>query len=216
MKNRMHWFRIVAACSLSMALVSCGGRPQQATTDKASVEDAEKSAKFLGVSRLEGVSMELVQKEPKLTAAYDNIALAPLETSAQLDADYPVAATQFESGMLSHLKSKNLYKRVESIDANGSVTGFKGNTLIVNTEVADMRIVSTGARIWGGAFAGSSYMDVYVKLTDAATSKVVHEKVISSHNNAFAASWVISTDSSLPMDMGMILGEYLAAVVPAK
>jgi hypothetical protein len=59
-------------------------------------------------------------------------------------------------------------------------------------------------------------MDVYLKLTDASTKKVVHEKVITTNNNAFASSWAIGSENSLPMDMGKIVGEYLATVVPAK
>ena len=55
-------------------------------------------------------------------------------------------------------------------------------------QVADMRSVRTGPGIWAGAFAGSSDMDVSVKLTDAATNKVDHVNVIASHNTSVAAS----------------------------
>jgi hypothetical protein len=115
--------------------------------------------------------------------------------------------------MLSHLKDKKAYKHVE---ANDSIDHqYQGNTLIADIKVIDMRIVSTGARIWAGAMAGASYMDVYLKLTDAASQKIIHEKVIATHNNAFASAWALGSENSLPMDMGKIIGEYLYTVAPA-
>ena len=78
-----------------------------------------------------------------------------------------------------------------------------------------MRITSSGARFWGGAFAGSSGMVVTVKLIDVATGKCLRTKTISSHNNPFGADWTWGkTDRSLPVDMGNIIGEYLYTVVP--
>jgi len=46
---------------------------------------------------------------------------------------------------------------------------------------------------------------------------VVQGKIISTSNNAFAAAWTGgSNDQSLPMDMGKIISEYLATVIPAQ
>lgn len=212
----MKIFRIITVFALTVFLCSCAGKQQKVAQDQPKAAAEVEKQEYANVSRLEGVSMETVQKEPKLSAKYDNIVLNPLQTSPQLATDYPDVSMQFQISVLSQLKDKKKYKRVESVEANQALSGFKGNTLIVDTKVTDMRIVSTGARIWAGAFAGASFMDVYVKLTDASTRKVVLEKIVSSQNNAFASAWAPGTENALPIDMGKIVGEYFAAIVPAK
>jgi len=43
------------------------------------------------------------------------------------------------------------------------------------------------------------------------------KKIISTSNNAFAAAWSGgSNDQSLPMDIGKIISEYPATVIPAQ
>lgn len=195
--------RMIGILALSVVLSSCASR-------QASLPEQQE---FAGVSRIEGVSLETIQKEPKIASGYENIVLNPIQMSSQLATYYPETANLLQISMFSHLNGKKTYKHVEAGDADGYQ--YKGKTLIVDIKVIDMRIVSTGARIWAGAMAGASYMDVYLKLTDAASQKIVHEKVIATHNNAFASAWALGSENSLPMDMGIILGEYLYTVAPA-
>jgi len=71
-----------------------------------------------------------------------------------------------------------------------------------------MRLVSTGERIWGGAFAGSSYMNLDVSFINAGSNKEVRNKEMSSATNAWAAAWTSgSSDRSLPADMGRIIAD---------
>jgi hypothetical protein len=80
-----------------------------------------------------------------------------------------------------------------------------------------MRIVSGAARFWVGAMAGSSDMSMRLTFTDAATGTVTREKLLSTANNPFGAAWTFGgSDRSLPADMGRIIGEYIAAITPAK
>ena len=168
-----------------------------------------------GVSRIEGVSVETVQKEPKVVSGYENIVLNPVRMRPEFATDYPEMASQFQVSMLASLRDKKGYKRVEDAEyLNGDQP--KERTIIVDVKVIDMRIVSTGARIWAGAMAGSSYIDLYLKLTDAANRKVIHEKVIATSNNAFASAWALGSEKSLPMDMGKIIGEYVYTVAPVN
>jgi hypothetical protein len=188
-----------------MLLCSCAGQQQAPSLEQ---------QKHAGVGRIEGVSIETVQKEAKVASGYDNIVLNPVWVSSQVAEDYPSTANQLLVSFLSQLKNKNTYKHVAEFDAGSG--NYAGKTLIADIEVIDMRIVSEHARIWAGPMAGASYMDVYLKLTDALTKKIIHEKVITTNNNAFASSWAIGSENSLPMDMGKIVGEYLSTVVPAK
>ena len=198
--------RLIGLLILSVMLSSCGGTQQ--TTSLAQGE-------YAGISRIEGVSIETVQKEPKVASGYANIILHPLQMSSEFAIDYPEAANQFNVSMLAYLKDKNAYTHVED-ESSSKDRQLDGRTMIADVKVIDMRIVSTSARIWGGALAGSSFMDLYLKLTDAASKKVIHEKVIATNNNAFASAWSLGSENSLPMDMGKIIGEYIYTVVSAN
>lgn len=205
----MKLIRWMAIAILALALCSCAGGRQPV------VSEAEKQ-EYPNVGKLESVSMDTVRKEPKLSAAYDNIALNPVQISQQFVTDYPDLSIQFQTAVLTQLKSKKMYKRVDSIDGKENLAMFKGDTLVVDTKVIDIRIVGTGARIWAGAMAGASYITVYIKLTDALTGKAVLEKILATHNNAMASAWAPGTESSLPVDMGKIVGEYIGTIIPAK
>lgn len=201
----MRTLGLVGVLLCSVFLFSCAGSQQAAVLPQ--------QQEYAGIGRLEGVSLETVQKEAKVVGGYENIVLNPIQMGPQMATDYPDVASQFQISMFSHLQNKKAYKYVTLRDADNQP--HKANTLIAEVKVIDMRIVSTGARIWAGALAGSSYMDVYLKLTDAASKKVIHEKVIATRNNAFASAWAMGSENSLPMDMGKILGEYVHAVAPA-
>ncbi len=57
---------------------------------------------------------------------------------------------------------------------------------------------------------------VLITFTDGGSAKVIHKKVLSTSNNAWAASYSGgSSDQSLPSDFGMLIGEYIYTVVPA-
>lgn len=199
--------RLIGMLAVGVLLCSCAGH-QPATPASEQPEQTQ-----AGVSRLEGVSFETVQKEPKLAvAAYENVVVNPVQMSHQLVADYPEAGQQLQAGLIAQLKTKKGYKHVGTSEANGRQP--QGRTMIVDVKIVDMRIVSTNARIWGGVMAGSSYMDLSLKLTDASTRRVIHEKILTTHNNAFAASWAVEAEKSLPTDMGKIIGEYLYTVLP--
>jgi hypothetical protein len=148
-----------------------------------------------------------------LQSKYDNIVIGDFESSAQIKIDYPKAVRDCEEQMVSQLKSKKSYKNVTD-DRAGK---FSGKTAIVDLRIVDMRIASSAARMWGGAFAGSSFMDVLVEVRNAGSKEVVHEKLLSTSNNAWAAAYTGgSSDQNLPSDFGVLIGEYLSRIIPAK
>lgn len=150
--------------------------------------------------------------EPPLGKRYANIVFYDLETTPQIKTDYPGAMEQLQVSAISSLMTKNTYARVE----RKGQAKYEGPTLYVKVTVSEMRIVGTAARIWGGAFAGSSHMNLEVELIDGATGEVARKKRLESANNAFAASWTGgASDQTLPADMGKILAEYILATVPS-
>jgi hypothetical protein len=152
--------------------------------------------------------------ETSLGKRYDVIFFQKFEADPKIETDYPGAVAECETNAISELRSKNFFRKVEKEGAGGR---YEGQTLLVQPKVLSLRIVSGAARFWGGAFAGTSDMVVELKMTDAVSGKLIHEKVLSTANNPFAAAWVWgSSDRSLPADMGKIISEYIVSVMPAR
>jgi hypothetical protein len=87
------------------------------------------------------------------------------------------------------------------------------DTLVVQAELQDFRIVGGAARFFGGALAGSSYMIYAVRITEKSTGRLVASRVINSENNPMAAAWTSgANDRSLPSDMGQVIGDFVLEV----
>ena len=166
-----------------------------------------------GVEKLELASVEEMVTGSPLAAKYDNIIIGNFESSAQIQTDYPKAAQDCEKQIVAQLKSKNSYKNVTDDRAKK----FSGKTAVVDLKIVDMRITSSAARMWGGVFVGSSFMDVMVEVRSAGSNDIVHQKLLSTSNNAWAATYSGgSSDKNLPADFGVLIGEYLSKIIPAK
>lgn len=192
-KQLQSLFFIGLALMLVGFLTACGGQSQG--TGSETPETAEPFA-----------------NEAPLDSAYASVVVAPFEASDEVKNDYSEALDESHSALMAALIKKGSFQQV-----NKELAGAGDGCLLVQTQVAEMRIVGGAARFWGGAFAGSSNMILDVKLVDAKTQAVVREKRIESSNNAFAAAWTYgSSDRGLPTDMGNIVAEYLAKVVPVN
>jgi hypothetical protein len=152
--------------------------------------------------------------ETTLEKRYDVILFQKFAADPKVETDYPGAVGECEKNAISELQAKNLFRKVERAEEGAR---YDQQTLLVQPKLLTLRIVSGAARFWGGAFAGTSDMIVELKITDAASGKIVHEKVLSTANNPFAAAWTWgSSDRSLPVDMGKIISEYIVSIMPAK
>jgi hypothetical protein len=186
-------FFIGPALLLVGLLTACGGQSQG--TQSETPEAAEPFA-----------------DESPLDKAYERVVVAPYTASEEVKRDYGEALEESHAALMAALIKQGRFHRV-----NKELKSAPDGSLIVQTHVPEMRIVSGAARFWGGAFAGSSNMVLDLQLVDAESNAVVREKRIESGNNAFAAAWTYgSSDRSLPTDMGIIVAEYLSKVVPTK
>ena len=150
-------------------------------------------------------------KEAPLDKKYDRIVFQKFEYDPKIEEDYPGAVAECEKSALEAVIAKKVFA-----SAVRETTGAKyAGALLVKAKVTNLRIVSTGARMWGGAFAGSSEMSLQMKLIDASAGAVVREKELSTNNNPWAASWTGGTsDRSLPTDLGRMVAEYLGSIQP--
>jgi hypothetical protein len=201
MDSKKTWrtnFICMLALMLLVLMASCAGKdvksePQAGGTAKPDAKAAQ-------------------ELDPPLAKPFRVIVVSDFEASSDIVKDYPNAVRECQANTVWALQEKKAYQAVESGKA---AAARRDGTLLVNAKIIDMRIVSGAARIWGGAFAGSSFMEVAVTLVDAATNTTVREKKLSSANNPWAAAWVGgSSDHSLPADMGKVVAEYVHSVVP--
>ena len=175
----------------------------------------EMEKEYPGISRMDGATLDMVRKEAKLgnTGHFKTIRIGAFDASDELRTDYSSQLDQFQSAMVYHVRENGKFDMVERIE-KGIETRVAPQSLKVEGKILDMRITSPAARFWGGALAGSSYMDVYLRITDDSNGAIVQEKVIATHNSALGAAWTGgSSDHSLPRDMGEIIGEYLITVL---
>jgi hypothetical protein len=157
-------------------------------------------------------SVVTAQQAKPLDTAYSDILVNDLKTTDTIKNDYPAALSDLESSLTAQLRSKKAYARVVHNPGGAALE----NTLLVNLNVPEIRIPSSGARFWGGPFAGSAYMTVELELVDALSGKTLRRESFSSANSSMAATWNFgASDRSLPSDMGVIVAEYIFTVVPA-
>ena len=181
----------------------------------ASTSQIMKTYQAQGIESLEGATIELAKKEPPLegVGVYANIGIAPFEAPDEYKQDYAQELNWFHTALMNDLRAKRAFKEV----LEGTAAGQTGKTVNVTGKIVEMRITSAGARFWGGAMAGASYMTVYLKITDNATGEMLKEKVISTYNNAFGAAYSFgSSDRSIPEDMAQIVSAYVSTVIPKE
>ena len=185
-----------------VSFLACAGSP----------DISQKSESVPGVEKIQLTSIDLIQMRTPLEVEFDNIIFRSFESTDQFKKDYPHACLTCKASIITQLKSKKTYKNVtDNVNQN-----LPGRSLFVDMKVVDMRIAGTQARIWGGAFAGNSHMDVLLELRDADSEEVLHKKVLSTTNSAFGAAWTFgASDKSLPSDLGTLMGEYIFRIVPS-
>ena len=141
----------------------------------------------------------------KTRLQYKRIVVNPPTVDKKIEEPEQVPQT-FHTAMLGGLQSKNIFESVMGDPKLGSQPG----TLAIEANIDDMRIVGGGARFWGGAMAGNSYMAIRVKAKDGATGALVGENIVRSDNNAYAAAWSGgASDRSLPEDMAGIVNDWV-------
>ena len=152
--------------------------------------------------------------ETALEKRYDVILFQKFIADPTVETDYPGAVGECEKNAISELQTINVFRKVSKAEEGAM---YDQQTLLVQPKLLTLRIVTGAARFWAGALAGMSNMIVEIKMIDAASGKIVHEKVLSTANNPFAAAWTMgSSDRTLPGDMGKIISEYIVSIMPVK
>lgn len=85
-------------------------------------------------------------------------------------------------------------------------------TLVIEPRIDKIRFISGGARVWAGAFAGSSRVLVKVRLVDQATGALVAEPEFYQHAKAMAGAWTFGVaDNNMLIRTATMSLDYLKA-----
>lgn len=180
---------VILIISVCVLMTACGGRAAQSGSAQSFTENA-------------------------LNRKYDVVLLQKVEIDPKVEVDYPTVVADYENTLLSELRAKNRFREVDKEAGKGQ---YNQDALLVKSKVLSLRVVSGSARFWFGAAAGTSDMNVEIKLVDSETGNVLREKTLSTANNPFGAVFTGgSSDSSLPADMGRIVAAYILAVTPGR
>ena len=181
--------------AMFVMFTACAGQQSQSTAEEAVAAPEENP----------------FANEAKLAKSYANLVIADYTATDEILRDYPDDLKASRDAAVTALAQGGKYRSVGVSDAAVQ----NGPTLIVKTNVPNMRIVGFNARFWGGAFAGNSEMLMEMTLIDKQTGVEMGHKTLTSDVNVMGATWSFgASDRSLPTDMGMIMAAYLQTVVP--
>jgi len=200
---------LIGSALLLFALTACAGRKAQTETAAAPEKAVTKETAAKDTTAKDTAAPQTT----KLAKNYTKVMCYEFSSTPEVAKSYPKAAGEVQHSMMSALGMKNAFQEV-GMRKEGKADG---QTLQVKATITELRLVSTGARVWGGAFAGRSHVALDVELIDGATQKTVHQEKISSANNAWGASYTGgSSDKTLLSNTGKIIADYIAGVNPSK
>ncbi len=172
---------------LALALIGCSASPEK----RARVAEQE---------------ADRLPKTAESLAAFSRFELKPMTLSQEVSADKDkVAVSKSLDEKLRSTLAPLLdeWQKSKAADANQRV-------LLIQPEVASLRVISGGARFWAGAWTGESYIDMNLVLTDSATANIVGNVRIYRQAGAMAGAWSIGkSDKNLLDYMVDIARQYL-------
>jgi hypothetical protein len=143
----------------------------------------------------------------KRFSSYTNYELRPMVLGAAVRNE--PEKVQAAGNLENTLKAK-LQPLLDQWKADAS-SGRSG-TLVIEPQLASLRIVSGGARFWAGAFAGDSSIDMDLAIIDLATGQQVAKPRITRHADAMTGGWSIGqSDQNLLDYIASIAYQYMAA-----
>lgn len=114
----------------------------------------------------------------------------------------------------AHLQANMELRSVERVrmwnEATAATAGDAPRTLVIEPFVDHARFVTPGKRAFLGVLWGSSYMEVRVRLTDAATGAVIGEPRFYQRAGAGAAGWAFgAVDRAMLIRIANMVDAYL-------
>jgi hypothetical protein len=124
----------------------------------------------------------------------------------------PYAGQPANDAALKDLQA-DLEKRVQPWLAQRNAAPAKADpprVLVIAPRIDKVRFISTGARMWGGAFSGSSRVLVKVRITDKVSGTLIAEPEFYQHAAGMAGAWTFgAADKAMLERVSTLVANYL-------
>ncbi|MBK8178792.1 MAG: hypothetical protein IPK67_07845 [Planctomycetes bacterium] len=181
---------LLAALSLApiLALGACAASP----------------AKINDVARTEAARMMRPSKALSSFASYELKPLA-LGTDVQADPKKVAESAKLEERLKGEIEPLLTQWRM-------APAGARSGTLVIEPQLAGIRIISGGARFWAGAMAGDSSIDLDLVLTEKESGLTLAKARVARDASGTAGGWSVGrSDQNLHQYIAAIAREYLVA-----
>jgi hypothetical protein len=111
--------------------------------------------------------------------------LVPLQMSAEVAAEAGKVQVASDLGQKLEIRLRPMVQEWSAT----STPDVKGHVLVIQPVVASLRVVGGASRVWLGAMAGDSYIDLDLVLTDKQTGRPVAQERIHTSSGGMAGAW---------------------------
>ena len=181
---------LVAGCaSDSPKKTTTTAQPQAATVTKAEAKQAKKSRynPVANPSRVKFGEFKRVEIKPTTLAEKHANHKGNQESAAKIDS------------MLQQ-QLRMVFTEVVALPKGEEFSKPSARTLQITPHIKDIRLITTGTRIWLGVMAGGSDLLMQVTYRDSATGEVIADPELAAGNNAWAGGWSMGATDNLIRD----------------
>lgn len=178
--------KLPSVIALSVFLVACAADP----------------AKVADVAAAEA---ERLAPPSRPLSSFANFELAPMVYSDEIKAEEGkmAEAREFENAYQAKLKPL-------LAEWNSGIREGASSTLVIESRLTGLKIVSGGARFWAGAFAGDSFIDMDLRLVDKDSGGPVAVVRVYRDADSMTGAWSIGkSDQNLDAYIVSIVESYL-------
>lgn len=141
----------------------------------------------------------------KRFSSYANYALKPMVLSPAVQSE---RAKVEAAGELENIIRTKLQSLLEQWKA--ATSGNRSGTLVIEPQLASLRIVSVGARFWVGGLVGDSSIDMDLVITDQGTGQQIAKPRITRTADGATGGWSVGkSDQNLLDYIASIAYEYM-------
>ena len=148
--------------------------------------------KLESVGRAESARLAQPTKRFSSYAAYE---LRPMVLSETVNRDEDKVAAAGELEAVIRAKLQPLLKQWQAVTGSE-----RSGTLIIEPQLASLRIVSVGARFWIGGFAGDSSIDMDLTFTEQSSGQQIARPRITRSADAMTGGWSVGQSDQNLLD----------------
>jgi hypothetical protein len=204
MKNSKWTTLLLGVCSLAIATALLDGMPASAQETNAPMTKAEKKKADKEAKR--AAKEGKADKDRNYAAdptkvKFGEFKAVEIKAAAVTDPKYRKKANDRNTEVIDEMlqqQLKYIFPNLKVIPPGGEFSKGGERTLQITPIIEKIKIVSTGARIWGGPMAGGSDIVMHVDYRDSSTGEIIAHPDFWRGNNAWAGGWSMGgTDNQI-------------------